>query len=121
MYYFFLGGKKKSIPFRRQRMEIDCAVPPSEGPMKNAFIAADDPYVADLLQVADSKIAELEKKVNMVCDEKEVLDRKLKSFKQQVGYQSVVVACTSTLLCRITIVLCTGLFSPLVILALLHL
>lgn len=86
MYYFFLGGKKKSIPFRRQRMEIDCAVPPSEGPMKNAFIAADDPYVADLLQVADSKIAELEKKVNMVCDEKEVLDRKLKSFKQQVGY-----------------------------------
>lgn len=79
------GGKKKSIPFRRQRMEIDCAVPPSEGPMKNAFIAADDPYVADLLQVADSKIAELEKKVNMVCDEKEVLDRKLKSFKQQVA------------------------------------
>lgn len=102
MYYFFLGGKKKSIPFRRQRMEIDCAVPPSEGPMKNAFIAADDPYVADLLQVADSKIAELEKKVNMVCDEKEVLDRKLKSFKQQVGYQREVVACT--LLCRITIV-----------------
>lgn len=91
MYYFFLGGKKKSIPFRRQRMEIDCAVPPSEGPMKNAFIAADDPYVADLLQVADSKIAELEKKVNMVCDEKEVLDRKLKSFKQQVGYLREVV------------------------------
>lgn len=79
-----LGGKKKSIPFRRQRMEIDCAVPPPDGPIRQAFAAADDPYVADLLQVADSKIAELEKKVNIVCDEKEVLDRKLKSFKQQV-------------------------------------
>lgn len=88
-------------------MEIDCAVPPPEGPMKNAFIAADDPYVADLLQVADSRIAELEKKVNVVCDEKEVLDRKLKSFKQQVEYQRVVVACI--LLCRITIVtVCYG-------------
>lgn len=68
-------------------MEIDCAVPPTDGLIKQAFAAADDPYVADLLQVADSKIAELEKKVNIVCDEKDVLDRKLKSFKQQVMYQ----------------------------------
>jgi hypothetical protein len=68
-------------------MEIDCAVPPTDGLMKQAFAAADDPYVADLLQVADSKIAELEKRVNIVCDEKDILDRKLKSFKSQVSYQ----------------------------------
>lgn len=81
MYYFFLGGKKKSILFRRQRMEIDCVVFSFEGFMKNVFIVVDDFYVVDFFQVADSKIAEFEKKVNMVCDEKEVFDRKLKSFK----------------------------------------
>ncbi|KAK3100318.1 hypothetical protein FSP39_018085 [Pinctada imbricata] len=54
------GGKKKSIPFRRQRMEIDTAVPPFEGPSRISVPPPDDPYVADLLQVADSRIAELE-------------------------------------------------------------
>ncbi|TNM87525.1 hypothetical protein fugu_005746 [Takifugu bimaculatus] len=48
------GGKKHSIPFRRQRMQIDELIPP-------AFTSAypvtqpDDPYVADLLQLADGR------------------------------------------------------------------
>ncbi|MGH0162669.1 UNVERIFIED_CONTAM: hypothetical protein FKN15_043051 [Acipenser sinensis] len=48
------GGKKITIPFRRQRMQIDQTIPPS-------FVASmpvprpDDPYVVDLLQVADNR------------------------------------------------------------------
>ncbi|KAL8621049.1 hypothetical protein ACOMHN_040574 [Nucella lapillus] len=78
------GGHKKSIPFRRQRMEIDTTIPDSY--MSPAFRvpAPEDPYVADLLQVADTKIAQLEKEVARVQDEKEVMDRKLQTFRQQV-------------------------------------
>lgn len=48
------GGKKRSIPFRRQRMQIDELVPPSS---KSAYPVSqpDDPYVADLLQLADGR------------------------------------------------------------------
>ncbi|KAM9385560.1 centrosomal protein of 135 kDa isoform 2-T2 [Pholidichthys leucotaenia] len=53
------GGKKRSIPFRRQRMQIDELVPPS---CKSAYpvIQPHDPYVADLLQLADGRIHELQ-------------------------------------------------------------
>ncbi|KAL4230126.1 hypothetical protein ACF0H5_010511 [Mactra antiquata] len=77
------GGKKKTIPFRRQRMEIDCTVPPADKYPKTRSLA-DDPYVADLLQVADSRIAELEKCVNDLSDKNEINDRKMASFRQQV-------------------------------------
>ncbi|XP_056894777.1 centrosomal protein of 135 kDa [Takifugu flavidus] len=56
------GGKKHSIPFRRQRMQIDELIPP-------AFTSAypvtqpDDPYVADLLQLADGRIHELQEDI----------------------------------------------------------
>ncbi|XP_064608998.1 centrosomal protein of 135 kDa-like [Liolophura sinensis] len=77
------GGKKKTIPFRRQRMQIDSTVPAAEIVAKQAALA-EDPYVADLLQVADSKIAELNKQVKTLTDLNDVKERKLKNFKQQV-------------------------------------
>lgn len=48
------GGKKRSIPFRRQRMQIDELVPPSS---TSAYPVQqpDDPYIADLLQLADGR------------------------------------------------------------------
>uniref|UniRef100_A0A8C9V5G9 Centrosomal protein 135 n=1 Tax=Scleropages formosus TaxID=113540 RepID=A0A8C9V5G9_SCLFO len=53
------GGKKRTIPFRRQRMQIDELLPPSSGP--SAVVSQpDDPYIADLLQVADDRIHELQ-------------------------------------------------------------
>ncbi|OWF52870.1 centrosomal protein of 135 kDa-like isoform X1 [Mizuhopecten yessoensis] len=78
------GGKKKNIPFRRQRMEIDTAVPEFDGPSRPLTLPTDDPYVADLLQVADTRILELERQLSIFRDEKEVIDRKLKNFRQQV-------------------------------------
>uniref|UniRef100_A0A096MY75 Centrosomal protein 135 n=1 Tax=Papio anubis TaxID=9555 RepID=A0A096MY75_PAPAN len=47
------GGKKRSIAFRRQRMQIDEPVPPSEV-SSYPVPQPDDPYIADLLQVADN-------------------------------------------------------------------
>ncbi|CAN9500674.1 unnamed protein product [Ophioblennius macclurei] len=56
------GGKKRSIPFRRQRMQIDELVPPSSSsayPVRQP----DDPYVADLLLLADGRINELQEEI----------------------------------------------------------
>lgn len=65
-------------------MEIDCPVPPADDYRKSKPSLADDPYVADLLQVADSRIAELEKQVMELSDRDEIADRKMASFRQQV-------------------------------------
>ena len=66
-------------------MEIDTTVPDTYTSSAFRVPPPEDPYVADLLQVADSKIAQLESEVKRVQDEKEVMDRKLKTFRQQVG------------------------------------
>jgi len=69
-------------------MEIDMTVPQFEGPSKLVIQGVDDPYVADLLQVADSRIAELELQLRNAGDEKEIVERKIKNFRQQVRFQS---------------------------------
>ncbi|KAG7458398.1 hypothetical protein JOB18_016435 [Solea senegalensis] len=53
------GGKKHSIPFRRQRMQIDELTPPSS---TSAYpvLQTDDPFIADLLQLADRRNEELQ-------------------------------------------------------------
>lgn len=50
----FTGGKKRSIPFRRQRMQIDELIPSSSS---SAYPVSqpDDPYIADLLLLADGR------------------------------------------------------------------
>nr|XP_057930215.1 centrosomal protein of 135 kDa-like isoform X2 [Doryrhamphus excisus] len=56
------GGRKRSIPFRRQRMQTDELIPP---PTTSAYPVPqpDDPYIADLLQLADRRILELQEEV----------------------------------------------------------
>uniref|UniRef100_A0A1A8CEH2 Centrosomal protein 135 n=1 Tax=Nothobranchius kadleci TaxID=1051664 RepID=A0A1A8CEH2_NOTKA len=56
------GGKKRSIPFRRQRMHTDELIPPSSTstyPVQQP----DDPYIADLLHLADGRINELQEEI----------------------------------------------------------
>uniref|UniRef100_A0AAR2JIC6 Centrosomal protein 135 n=1 Tax=Pygocentrus nattereri TaxID=42514 RepID=A0AAR2JIC6_PYGNA len=72
------GGKKRPIPFRRQRMQIDELLPPSLGPTPPAVAQPDDPYIADLLQVADDRIQELQQEVTAV---KKLCAIKLKFFQ----------------------------------------
>ncbi|KAM4629083.1 centrosomal protein of 135 kDa [Polymixia lowei] len=56
------GGKKRSIPFRRQRMQIDELIPPS-ATAAYPVLQPDDPYIADLLLLADGRIQELQEDI----------------------------------------------------------
>ncbi|KAM6921166.1 centrosomal protein of 135 kDa [Xenentodon cancila] len=77
------GGKKRSIPFRRQRMQIDDLVPPS---LTSAYpvLQPDDPYVADLLQLADGRIHELQEDIIKVKLDLEKAQECIKHLNKQV-------------------------------------
>uniref|UniRef100_A0A8C3V7H0 Centrosomal protein 135 n=1 Tax=Catharus ustulatus TaxID=91951 RepID=A0A8C3V7H0_CATUS len=77
------GGKKKSIPFRRQRMQIDQLVPPS-GVSAYPVPQPEDPYIADLLQVADNRIQELQSEVRELQEKLETSERGIKNYSKQV-------------------------------------
>ncbi|KAK2182665.1 hypothetical protein NP493_341g00002 [Ridgeia piscesae] len=83
------GGRKKSIPFRRQRMELDSTVPPSNTSDSGSCTChgqhqADDPYVADMLKVADDSIALLCRQVHDLTNEKQGAEGKVKSLRKQI-------------------------------------
>uniref|UniRef100_H3DJV3 Centrosomal protein 135 n=1 Tax=Tetraodon nigroviridis TaxID=99883 RepID=H3DJV3_TETNG len=77
------GGKKHSIPFRRQRMQIDELIPPA---LTSAYPVSqpDDPYVADLLQLADRRIHELQEDIIKVKLELENTQERVKHLNTQV-------------------------------------
>ncbi|NXQ53818.1 CP135 protein, partial [Anthoscopus minutus] len=77
------GGKKKSIPFRRQRMQIDQLVPPS-GVSAYPVPQPEDPYIADLLQVADNRIQELQSEVTELQEKLETSESGMKNYSKQV-------------------------------------
>lgn len=83
------GGRKKQIPFRRQRMEIDSTLPenPPSGPPSLASepaVPTPDPYVADLLQVADQRIADLQLAVEQGEKDRKKLEQALQGLRKQV-------------------------------------
>ncbi|KTG32427.1 hypothetical protein cypCar_00002379 [Cyprinus carpio] len=78
------GGKKRSIPFRRQRMQIDELLPPSSGPIPSSVAQPDDPYIAGLLQVADDRIQELQKEVAQLKLDLERAQAGIKHLNTQV-------------------------------------
>ena len=84
------GGKKKNIPFRRQRMEMDCPPPPPE-PTLPALPYSKDPYVADLLRVADDNIAKVKEDCVALTEQRDGLQVKIDSFRKQVGFVSFFV------------------------------
>ncbi|XP_076808288.1 centrosomal protein of 135 kDa-like isoform X2 [Clavelina lepadiformis] len=77
------GGKKRNIPFRRQRMQIDSTLPQSE---TSSYTSAqpDDPYIADLVQVADTKINQLSVEVKKLEENEEINVNKIKNLRKQV-------------------------------------
>lgn len=80
----FLGGKKKNIPFRRQRMEIDCLLPLSVTPAGARAPAGDDLYIADLLKVADENIARLREEARVGSEDRISLQTRVDSLRKQV-------------------------------------
>ncbi|KAM8939873.1 centrosomal protein of 135 kDa [Pelodytes ibericus] len=77
------GGRKRNIPFRRQRMQIDQPVPPSDI-SSHPVPQPEDPYVADLLQVADDRVRELQQDVATLQNKLEMAERSVKNLTQQV-------------------------------------
>lgn len=86
------GGRKKQIAFRRQRMEIDSLLPPSTSPstlVPPPSPPRPDPYMVDLLQVADGKIAELQGETKELEKEKKKLEEAVQSLKKQVSFDGL--------------------------------
>ncbi|XP_048220331.1 centrosomal protein of 135 kDa [Perognathus longimembris pacificus] len=77
------GGKKRSIAFRRQRMQIDEPVPPSEV-SSYPVPQPDDPYIADLLEVADNRIQELQEEVQQLQNKLAVMESGVKDYGKQI-------------------------------------
>ncbi|XP_071288440.1 centrosomal protein of 135 kDa isoform X2 [Agelaius tricolor] len=77
------GGRRKSIPFRRQRMQIDQLVPPS-GVSAYPVPQPEHPYIADLLQVADNRIQELQSEVTELQEKLETSESGMKNYSKQV-------------------------------------
>lgn len=76
------GGRKKNIPFRRQRMDLESTLRPNTVSLNTT--QSSDPYVADLLGIADARTEELKQKLDVFEDVKKELERKLKNIKKQV-------------------------------------
>lgn len=83
------GGQKKPIPFRRQRMEIDTLVPPSEDSLTSLVAPAEDQYLADLLRVADNNLAAMKAENAVLREQRDALEDKVNMFRKQV--RSVMV------------------------------
>ncbi|XP_077389279.1 centrosomal protein of 135 kDa-like isoform X2 [Festucalex cinctus] len=78
------GGKKRNIAFRRQRMQTDELIPP---PVTSGYPVAqpDDPYIADLLQLADNRIVELQDEVTKVKSDLDESHECIELLNTQVG------------------------------------
>lgn len=78
------GGQKKPIPFRRQRMEIDTLVPPSEDSLTSLVAPVEDQYLADLLRVADNNLAAMKAENAVLREQRDALEDKVNMFRKQV-------------------------------------
>lgn len=88
------GGKRKHIPFRRQRMDIDCTVPkgappPTHKPQRK--ITTPDPYVVDLLQVADQRMADLQGLLEAEQKERKTLEQSISAMRKQIENREVEI------------------------------
>ncbi|XP_063166215.1 centrosomal protein of 135 kDa isoform X3 [Candoia aspera] len=84
------GGRKRNVPFRRQRMQIDQPVPPS-GIDTYPVPQPDDPYIADLLQVADNRIHEMQLEVHDLQEKLDIAEREVKNYSKQVELRDIEI------------------------------
>lgn len=77
------GGRKRNIAFRRQRMQIDEPAPPSEV-SSYPVPQPEDPYIADLLQVADNRIQELQEEVHQLQEKLAQMEKGVQDYSRQI-------------------------------------
>ena len=90
------GGRKKKIPSRRQRMEVESFLPEShlvtsEDASILKPVVEPDPYVADLLKTADLRISQLQHNIASLEQEGEEAERRITSLRKQVKSQILSV------------------------------
>ncbi|CAL8086617.1 unnamed protein product [Calicophoron daubneyi] len=84
------GGRKKQLPFRRQRMDIDSLVPKhlSENLTDSAPVNAEGrpltPETLDLVNITSKRCEDLQKQLVQLEEELELSDRKVDNFRYQV-------------------------------------
>ena len=67
-------------------MDMECLLPPSATiPEEVEPPIVQDPYLADMLQVADNTIVQLREEARQAKAAKEGLDGKVEGFRKQVG------------------------------------
>ncbi len=79
------SGAKQSISFRRQRLDIDCMLPPAAAQPGARVPRADDPYTIDMIKLADERLGQLQMELDECRQTKEILESKLANFKVQVS------------------------------------
>ncbi|XP_078457319.1 testis-specific gene 10 protein isoform X1 [Lampetra fluviatilis] len=77
------GGKQRSIPFHRQRMQIDEMVPPS-GLSAPPVAQPHDPYVVDIVKLTSTRLEEQEREVQRLKDELERSELGVKTLRKQM-------------------------------------
>ena len=77
------GGRQRRIPFRRQRMDVDCLLPASEGGAQ-LHPPQQDPYVVDLLKVADTRVEELQQQLGSRDKQLRTAEASLSELRKQV-------------------------------------
>jgi len=65
---------------------LDSTLPVSETSTLPSIPPRDDPFVADLLKVADSRIAELEQQLELTRDRNVALEGKMSTYTRQVSF-----------------------------------
>lgn len=77
------GDNKQTISsFRRQRLDIDNMLPKSS--MSTAQNQETDPYIMDMIKLADERIEQLQLELNNLKQTNEIIERKNSNFKIQV-------------------------------------
>lgn len=87
------GGNKHTIPFRRQRLDIDEMLPESSDQRTFAqqLPYVNDPYIIDIVKVTEDRVAELELELQQQKKYADEIETKLANLKYQVRRQSLII------------------------------
>ena len=79
------GGRKKTVPYRRQRMEMDSVLTPSLAKGKHLPVLPEpEPQVIDLLKMAEEKMIEMQRSLDSIGKEKKEMKDGMKELRRQV-------------------------------------
>ena len=83
------GGRKRTLPYHRQRIEIDFVLPASSGSTRKAppVLPVPDSQLVDILKMAEDKMEELQLVLDSLRKEKRELQESVKELKKQVRFK----------------------------------